>query len=157
MNNDTPITITLTRIDLCNLALACTNARQHAGDTPNASKWTRLHDTIMAEIIAADEAPQAATEAPEQPTTDEQKEEENTMSNTAFTPAEAAIHAATAAGIIRRKGGYRERDLLSRPHAIKRGTWTTEHKVVEILEATPDPDGYRAGCAVDIVTRSIVG
>ena len=79
------------------------------------------------------------------------------MSNTPFTPAEAAMHAATAAGIIRRKGGYRERDLLSRPHTIERGTWTTEHKVVEILEATPDPDGYRAGCAVDIVTRSIVG
>lgn len=79
------------------------------------------------------------------------------MSNTPFTPAEAAMHAATVAGIIRRKGGYRERDLLSRPHTIERGTWTTEHKVVEILEATPDPDGYRAGCAVDIVTRSIVG
>jgi len=90
------------------------------------------------------------------PTTDEQKEEEETMHNT-FTPAEAAMHAATAAGIIRRKGGYRERDLLSRPHTIERGTWTTEHKVVEILSATPDPDGYRAGCAVDIVTRSIVG
>lgn len=65
--------------------------------------------------------------------------------------------AATAAGIIRRKGGYRERDLLNHPHTIKRGTWTTEHKVVEIIATTPDPDGYRPGCAVDIVTRSIVG
>jgi len=70
MTNDTPITITLTRIDLCNLALACTNARQHAGDTPNASKWTLLHDTIMAEIIAADEAAQEApaAEAEQHPT-----------------------------------------------------------------------------------------
>ena len=77
--------------------------------------------------------------------------------NTPFEPAEAAMHAATVAGIIRRKGGYRERDILNHPHTIERGTWTTEHKVVEILAATPDPDGYRAGCAVDIVTRSIVG
>ena len=71
--------------------------------------------------------------------------------------AEAAIHAATVAGIIRRNGGYRERDLLNHPHTIERGTWTTEHKVVEILATTPDPDGYRPGCAVDLVTRSIVG
>ena len=79
------------------------------------------------------------------------------MSNTPFTPAEAATHAATVAGIIRRKGGYRERDLLNQPHTIERGTWTVDHKVVEILATEADPDGYRAGCAVDIVTRSIVG
>lgn len=89
--------------------------------------------------------------------TTEQKEEENTMSNTPFTPVEAAQHAATAAGIIRRKGGYRERDIINHPHTVERGTWTTEHKVVEILATTPDPDGYRPGCAVDIVTRAIVG
>ena len=61
MKNDTPITITLTRIDLCNLALACTNAWVQS----NANKWIHLHDTIMAEIIAADEADQEAQqEAP---------------------------------------------------------------------------------------------
>lgn len=87
----------------------------------------------------------------------DEKKEERTMSNTQFTPAEAAMHAATAAGIIRRKGGYRERDILNRPHTIERGTWTADHKVVEILATEADPDGYRAGCAVDIVTRSIVG
>ena len=92
------------------------------------------------------------------PDTDtEEKEEENTMSNTQFTPAEAAMHAATVAGIIRRKGGYRERDIINHPHTIERGTWTTDHKVVEILATTPDLYGYRAGCAVDIATRSIVG
>ena len=93
----------------------------------------------------------------EQTTETEEEEEEETMSNTAFTPAEAAMHAATVRGIIRRQGGYRERDILNHPHTIERGTWTTEHKVVEILSTTPDPDGYRPGCAVDIVTRSIVG
>lgn len=87
----------------------------------------------------------------------DEKKEEHTMSNTQFTPAEAAMHGATAAGIIRRKGGYRERDILNHPHTIERGTWTTEHKVVEILATEADPDGYRPGCAVDIVTRAIVG
>lgn len=101
-------------------------------------------------------APQAATQAAKGTTTDEQKEDD-TMITTAFTPAEAAIHAATARGIIRKKGGYRERDIINHPHTVERGTWTTEHKVVEIIATTPDPDGYRAGCAVDIVTRSIVG
>ena len=197
MNNDTPITITLTRIDLCNLALACTNARMHAGDTPNASKWTLLHDTIMAEIIAADEAAQeapaaerimhatqqairewaithtgaeyddmdarleyinkrvyelttaaereSAAEAEQQPTEEEEE--------TPATPGDML----KVRIIIMSKGGYRERHLLTNPHTATRSTWTTEHKVVEILATTPDPDGYRPGCAVDIVTRSIVG
>ena len=110
---------------------------------------------------AAPSAPSANEEsAAEEQTTEtdtEEEEEEQTMLNT-FTPAEAAMHAATVRGIIRRKGGYRERDILNRPHTVERGeTWNEAHKVVEILATTPDPDGYRPGCAVDIVTRSIVG
>ena len=98
-------------------------------------------------------AEEQTTETPE---TEEEEEEQN-MLNT-FTPAEAAMHAATVRGIIRRKGGYRERDILNRPHTVERGeTWNEAHKVVEILATTPDPDGYRPGCAVDIVTRAIVG
>ena len=155
MTNETPITITLTRGELCILADACTSCQVRELDSGKDGRvWYRLHDVIMAEIIAADAAEDAA-----QPDTsdEEQKEEGNTMSNTPFTPAEAAMHAATARGIIRRKGGYRERDIINHPHTVERGTWTTEHKVVEILSTTPDPDGYRARCAVDIVTRSIVG
>ena len=69
-----------------------------------------------------------------------------------------AAEAATVAGIIRRQGGYRERDLLKHPHTMTHGeTWNAAHKVVNVLEINPDPDGYRAECAVDIVTRSIVG
>lgn len=121
-----------------------------------------IQDDNTGEIIyikptPTEEAPQAATQAAEGTTNDEEKEAEAMTNNTPFTPAEAAMHAATAYGIIRRKGGYRERDLIAHPHTIERGTWTTEHKVVEILSTTPDPDGYRAGCAVDLVTRSIVG
>ena len=87
----------------------------------------------------------------------EEEEEEKTMCNT-FTPAEAAMHAATVRGIIRRQGGYRERDIMNHPHTVERGeTWNADHKVVNVLEVEPQADGYRAGFAVDIVTRSIVG
>lgn len=134
-------------------ALERINARQNA-----ANLFTNIGPADIAAELAAMEAERTTPAAdPEDITTDEQKEEENTMSNTAFTPIEAAMHAATVRGIIRRQGGYRERDILNHPHTIERGTWTTEHKVVEILATTPDPDGYRPGFAVDIVTRSIVG
>ena len=237
MKNDTPITITLTRIDLCNLALACTNAWAQS----NADKWVRLHDTIIAEIVAADEAdqeaqespqeaptaeaeqqptetenaPQAATQAAEEATSEKEAETMTTTEREAlerinarqnaanlFTnithadiaaelaameaeqaapapdpdavtlaPADAAqvwteegktvataTEAATVAGIIRRQGGYRERIILLAPHEMTHGeTWNAAHKVVYVTETTPGPDGYCAGCAVDIVTRSIVG
>ena len=69
-----------------------------------------------------------------------------------------ATQAASVRAIIRLHGGYRERDILNHPHTVERGeTWNEAHKVVEILATTPDSDGYRPGCAVDIVTRSIVG
>ena len=119
-----------------------------------------IQDDDTGEIIyikptETENAPQAATQAAKG--TDEKKEAETMSRNAQFTTAEAAMHAATARGIIRRKGGYRERDIINHPHTIERGTWTTEHKVVEILATTPDPDGYLPGCAVDIVTRAIVG
>lgn len=60
--------------------------------------------------------------------------------------------------VVLKDGGYREKSVLAAPHAFeKSGTWNADHKVVNILEAMPDLDGYRAGFAVDIVTRSIVG
>ena len=69
-----------------------------------------------------------------------------------------AAERATVAAIIRRHGGNRERSIMDAPHTMERGeTWNDAHKVIEVLEAVEGPDGYRAGCAVDIVTRSIVG
>lgn len=60
--------------------------------------------------------------------------------------------------IVRTQGGYRERDILNHPHTVERGeTWNADHKVINVLEVAADIDGYRAGFAVDIVTRSIVG
>lgn len=60
--------------------------------------------------------------------------------------------------IVSRFGGFRERDILSRPHTIEQGeTWNAEHKVLEVLEAVPGADGYRSGFAVDLVKKSICG
>ena len=60
--------------------------------------------------------------------------------------------------VVLKDGGYREKSILAAPHALEKGeTWNANHKVVNVLEAMPDLDGYRTGFAVDIVTRSIVG
>lgn len=108
-------------------------------------------------IVEVETTAPAEEQTTETETETEEEEEEETMRDT-FTPAEAAMHAATVRGIIRRQGGYRERDILNHPHTVERGeTWNEAHKVVEILSTMPEPDGYRPGCAVDLVTRSIVG
>lgn len=58
--------------------------------------------------------------------------------------------------IVRREGGYRERNILEKPHTMqKSGTWNEAHKVIYILTLKPEEDGYFPGFAVDIVTRSI--
>lgn len=60
--------------------------------------------------------------------------------------------------IVRREGGCREREIWNRPHTMEQGeTWNNEHKVVNILAAEPDKDGYYSGFAIDLVTRSICG
>lgn len=60
--------------------------------------------------------------------------------------------------VVLKDGGYREKSILAAPHAFEKSeTWNADHKVVNVLETMPDLDGYRAGFAVDIVTRSIVG
>lgn len=74
-----------------------------------------------------------------------------------FEAAEESMYKAMAEGIIRRQGGFREKDIIAWPHYIRRGTWNDEHKVVEIISKERDAYGYRNGCAVDIITRRIVG
>lgn len=60
--------------------------------------------------------------------------------------------------IVQRQGGFREKDILRNPHIIEQGeTWNDEHKVLNVLEAEPQSDGYRNGFAVDLVTMSICG
>ena len=60
--------------------------------------------------------------------------------------------------IVRKYGGYREKEIMRYSHTIERaGTWNAEHKVLNVLDAVPDADGYRPGFQVDIVTMSICG
>lgn len=67
-------------------------------------------------------------------------------------------YASTIQGIVRKCGGNREKEIMKNPHEITQGeTWTNEHKVIYITETTAQPDGYKNGFAVDIVTRSICG
>lgn len=68
------------------------------------------------------------------------------------------MYEATVKAIIKRYGGFREVNIMSRPHRIVQGsTWNKEHKVLVILSQTPDADGYFPGFQVDIVTWSICG
>ena len=68
------------------------------------------------------------------------------------------VYASRIRGIVRECGGYREKEIMSNSHEITRGeTWNNEHKVIYITETTVQPDGYKNGFAVDIVTRSICG
>ena len=60
--------------------------------------------------------------------------------------------------IVRHEGGYREREILKKPHTIEKSeTWNKAHKVINILSAKPEEDGYLPGFAVDLVTRFICG
>ena len=128
------------------------NARQNA-----ANLFTNISPADIAAELAAMEAEQAAPAADPDAATLAPADAAQVWTEDGKTIA-TATEAATVAGIIRRQGGYRERDLLKRPHDMTHGeTWNAAHKVVYVTEATPGPDGYRAGCAVDIVTRAIVG
>lgn len=60
--------------------------------------------------------------------------------------------------IVRCEGGFREWNIWHNPHTIEKGeTWNNDHKVVNVLAAAPDDDGYFPGFAVDLVTKSICG
>jgi len=62
------------------------------------------------------------------------------------------------ASVVNKAGGFREKDVLEHEHTIEKGeTWNDEHKVLNILCAEPEEDGYQNGFSVDIVTRSICG
>lgn len=51
MNNYKNCTIKITRIELCDLLLACWAAEEKSG----AEKWAKLHDKLRAQLDAIDE------------------------------------------------------------------------------------------------------
>lgn len=60
--------------------------------------------------------------------------------------------------IVRAQGGFREKDILSRPYTIERTeTWNDEHKVLNVISIILEADGRSDSFAVDIVTRKICG
>ena len=60
--------------------------------------------------------------------------------------------------IVKKYGGYREKEILRHSHTIERAeTWNEFHKVLNVLDVVPDADGYFPGFQVDIVTMSICG
>ena len=68
------------------------------------------------------------------------------------------MYESTVKAIVRKHGGFREKEILSNPHIIERDeTWNDQHKVLNVLEAEPQNDGHRNGFAVDLVTMSICG
>lgn len=58
--------------------------------------------------------------------------------------------------IVKKSGGYREKDILKNPYIIiKTETWNNEHKVLNIIEKnTLD---HKNGFSVDLITRKICG
>lgn len=69
------------------------------------------------------------------------------------------MYESTVKAIVRKHGGFREKNILSNPHSIeKSGTWNDEHKVLNILKLNPDMDDFRYyGFQIDLVTKSICG
>lgn len=59
--------------------------------------------------------------------------------------------------IVNKNGGWREKDILSRPYDVEKETWNKEHKVLNIIAVETEQDGYRSGFQIDLVTKSICG
>ena len=52
--NSKKMTVELSRIEVCDLLLACLAAKEIAND--EGKKWTRLHDELKEQLKAFDEA-----------------------------------------------------------------------------------------------------
>lgn len=68
-----------------------------------------------------------------------------------------SMYEGTIKRIVNREGGYREKEIISKPFTIEKATWNAEHKVLEVLSLEVERDGYRKGFQIDLVTRSICG
>lgn len=59
--------------------------------------------------------------------------------------------------IVKKSGGYREKDIMKNPYIImKAETWNNDHKVLNIIEKNTR-DNYNNGFSVDLVTMKICG
>ena len=59
--------------------------------------------------------------------------------------------------IVKKSGGYREKDIMKNPYIIRKTeTWNNYHKVLNIVEKNTC-DNHNNGFSVDLVTRRICG
>ena len=58
--------------------------------------------------------------------------------------------------IVKKYGGYREKNIINNPYVIKKAeTWNNEHKVLNIIEK--NALDHKNGFSVDLVTMRICG
>lgn len=58
--------------------------------------------------------------------------------------------------IVKKSGGYREKDIMKNPYIIKKSeTWNSSHKVLNIIEN--NTHDHKNGFSVDLVTMRICG
>ena len=59
--------------------------------------------------------------------------------------------------IVKKCGGYREKDIMKNPYIIRKTeTWNNDHKVINIIEKN-SRDDHKNGFSVDLVTMKICG
>lgn len=59
--------------------------------------------------------------------------------------------------IVKKCGGYREKDIMKNPYIIRKAeTWNSNHKVLNIIEKCTR-DNHNNGFSVDLVTMKICG
>lgn len=59
--------------------------------------------------------------------------------------------------IVKKCGGFREKDIMKNPYIIKKTeTWNNDHKVINIIEKNSRDDHYN-GFSVDLVSMKICG
>ena len=70
---------------------------------------------------------------------------------------EIAMYDNIIKNIVKKCGGYREKDIIKNPYIIiKAETWNNDHKVLNIIEKNTR-DNHNNGFSVDLVTMKICG
>lgn len=70
---------------------------------------------------------------------------------------EIAMYDNTIKNIVKKSGGYREKDIMKNPYIIRKAeTWNNDHKVLNIIEKL-ECDNHNNGFSVDLVTMKICG
>lgn len=59
--------------------------------------------------------------------------------------------------IVKKCGGYREKDIIENPYIIRKTeAWDNDHKVLNIIEKNSS-DNHNNGFSIDLVTMEICG